>query len=150
MTHGSLPITGGCCCGAVRYECSVPPIGGGYCHCRTCQQVYGFHWVGRGFPRNKFKITQGVPKYFSETESVRRGFCADCGSPVVMTYAGADWIAVNAGSLDHPDDWPMSGETNDVHMYVSSKIAWEVIDDDLEKFEKGAGYREEAEEQTKE
>ncbi len=32
-------ITGGCLCGAVRYEVSEPPSGGGTCHCRTCQRA---------------------------------------------------------------------------------------------------------------
>ncbi len=31
-------ITGGCLCGAVRYEPSEPPIRTTICHCRMCQK----------------------------------------------------------------------------------------------------------------
>ena len=36
-----IPFTGGCVCGAVRYECSAEPIMTLKCHCRDCQQVTG-------------------------------------------------------------------------------------------------------------
>jgi hypothetical protein len=31
------PFSGGCACGAIRYECSAEPIVMGNCHCRDCQ-----------------------------------------------------------------------------------------------------------------
>lgn len=35
------PITGGCLCGAVRYEVSAKPISGFNCNCRSCQKALG-------------------------------------------------------------------------------------------------------------
>jgi len=37
----SVPFTGGCACGAIRYECSAAPLLSWKCHCRTCQQATG-------------------------------------------------------------------------------------------------------------
>ncbi len=34
-------VTGGCFCGAVRYEAEVHLDDAYYCHCRTCQQTSG-------------------------------------------------------------------------------------------------------------
>ena len=34
-------FTGGCLCGAVRYECSADPFFMGNCHCRDCQRSSG-------------------------------------------------------------------------------------------------------------
>jgi len=36
-----LPLTGGCMCGAVRYEIDAPLEGAGYCHCTRCQRRTG-------------------------------------------------------------------------------------------------------------
>ncbi len=38
MSDKTMPITGGCMCGAVRYEATEPPQEVGYCHCRMCQK----------------------------------------------------------------------------------------------------------------
>src|SRR6185503_6970729 len=35
------PFSGGCLCGAVRYEVSAEPVAFMLCHCRDCQYVSG-------------------------------------------------------------------------------------------------------------
>ena len=37
-----IPFTGGCVCGAIRYECSAEPIMMCQVHCRDWQQVAGY------------------------------------------------------------------------------------------------------------
>lgn len=41
MTEKTIPITGGCLCGAVRYESSEPSVDVSYCHYRMCQKSSG-------------------------------------------------------------------------------------------------------------
>src|SRR5262245_18585152 len=41
MANQHFPVTGGCLCGAVRYESKEPPTEGYYCHCTMCRKHYG-------------------------------------------------------------------------------------------------------------
>jgi hypothetical protein len=41
----STTVTGGCACGAVRYEYSADPVFMGNCHCRDCQRTTGSAYV---------------------------------------------------------------------------------------------------------
>ena len=36
-----LPLTGGCGCGAVRFEIDAPLVSASYCHCTRCQRRTG-------------------------------------------------------------------------------------------------------------
>ncbi len=65
MTDQTMPITGGCLCGAVRYEASEPPHRVGYCHCQMCQKNTGsVVGVFAAFKEDEFRITRGDPKIF--------------------------------------------------------------------------------------
>ena len=132
MTDSKLPITGGCLCGAVRYESTEPPTDGGYCHCTMCQKESGgFHTVMIAVPESGFRVTKGKPKFFASSETGRRGFCQECGSPLIGLFVGIPSAVINVGSLDHPEHWPVNQEGWFGHFYVDSKIPWEIIGDDL-------------------
>jgi len=40
MGEKTIPVTGGCLCGAIGYESSEPPNWIGYCHCRYTQSCW--------------------------------------------------------------------------------------------------------------
>ena len=128
MTDKTMPITGGCLCGAIRYESTVPPIWVGYCHCRMCQQAYGaLFGLFAGFPAEAFRYTHGEPTYYQSSPWGKRGFCANCGSPIDMSYVDDPEAGVLIGTLDHPEDWPPDSG----HLGIESKVPWHVITDDL-------------------
>ena len=132
MSEKRLPIEGGCQCGAVRYESTEPPTNGSYCHCTSCQRLSGgFHRVVIFVPRSGFRFTKGEPKYYRSSDAGRRGFCPECGSPVISLYDGVDSAVLPVGCLDYPKDWPVNQDGWFGHFYVESKIAWESIGDDL-------------------
>ena len=59
-------FTGGCMCGAIRYECSGEPVATLNCHCRECQRLTGSAFVVELFvPRSAVTIT-GDAKYYDE------------------------------------------------------------------------------------
>ncbi len=135
MANQLVPVTGGCLCGAVRFESTAPPIRGFYCHCTICQKNYGGLFQATvKFAGSAFAFAKGEPKYYRSSEFARRGFCAECGSPIMFEYDGNPDIWVLIGSLDHPKDWPLTkdapwGQTE--HVCIESKVLWYEINDGL-------------------
>ena len=127
MGEKTMPVTGGCLCGAIRYESTEPPNWVVCCHCRICQQAYGgLFGIGLEFPGKAFRYTKGEVTYYQSSSWAKRGFCAKCGSPVAHVYKDDPDLIVLIGSLDHPEDWPQ-----EKHVGTESKVSWYVINDGL-------------------
>ena len=96
--------TGGCQCGAVRYRITAPFENPHICHCRMCQKAFGNYFAALvGTKKTGLHWTKGAPSFFRSSESVQRGFCRDCGTPLTFAYVTSERIAVSIGSLDHPE-----------------------------------------------
>lgn len=134
------PYTGGCLCGAIRYEVTSEPLAAALCHCRDCQYVSG------GEPaavvvvaRDALKITKGAPKSYSVVadsgKHVTRKFCENCGTPLFSDVESnpAIWV-VKAGSFDDPS-WIKPGAI----FYTSSAQPWAHMDPNLPQFPKMPG-----------
>ncbi len=81
MAEKTLPIIGGCQCGAVRYALYAKPYGTHICHCRMCQKAFGAFYAPLTLIRYKdFAWTRGEPAIFQSSPDVDRGFCSACGS----------------------------------------------------------------------
>lgn len=123
--------TGGCLCGAVRYESNASPgEDSGYRHCRMCQKAYGngFSTLVQ-FASESFRPTRGEPVIFKSSNVGERGFCASCGAPVTMRYSTlAESVRVFVGTLDRPGD---TAPCLKAHFCVESEIPWLTIRDDL-------------------
>lgn len=107
----SKRTTGGCLCGAVRYEATGEPVSSGMCHCRMCQRWSGGPSAGGiRFPLARFRFTRGEPKRHLASPIFERSFCAECGGHVCMRYLvppyGPDTTLVLIGSLDEPHSAP--------------------------------------------
>lgn len=73
-------VTGGCHCGAVRYEAAGDPVYSALCHCSDCRKSAGAPMVGWAlFPKDKVSVTGEVASYAS-SEHATRQFCARCGT----------------------------------------------------------------------
>src|SRR5213080_4537840 len=77
----SAPFTGGCACGAIRYEVTAKPITMFNCHCRDCQRATGTSFSAVVYvPAKAFKITKGSPRYYQTSSESgghnKRGFLA--------------------------------------------------------------------------
>ncbi len=100
----TIPITGGCQCGAVRYALSAEPTNPHICHCRMCQKAFGSYFAPlAGVPREAFSVTRGAIAIFRSSGEAERGFCAQCGTPLTFRYLTSNRIAFSLGSLDEPE-----------------------------------------------
>jgi len=103
----SLPIKGGCLCGAVTYSITAEPVITRICWCRTCQ----FFAAGNGavnvcFPSNAVSISGELRDYPSIADSgnvMHRRFCPACGTHLFSeAKIRPHLIFVRAGTLDDP------------------------------------------------
>ena len=128
-------VTGGCACGAIRYEFSVEPAAAINCHCRDCQRA-----SGAGFAacllvwKESFRFLSGEPKYHTKIpergETMHRGFCVECGSPLgIFEPHRPKLVFLSAASLDGPGRYKPT-----MDIYIESSHAWDIIDPELEQF----------------
>lgn len=127
----SFHQTGGCLCGAVRYELTERPTRNGYCHCRMCRRATGAPvFAGVALRKSAFRLTRGESKRYRSSEAAFRHFCGACGSP--LFFEGLDdpdhW-EVLVGSLDDPS-WVEMKE----HSFTASRMPWFDVRDDLPRF----------------
>ena len=103
MTGSSDRLTGGCQCGALRYEWLEKPTHSSVCYCRMCQKASGQPFMGlTGGKRENLQWTQGTLSIFKSSNMAERGFCRDCGTPLTYAFEGTGNISVTINSLDDP------------------------------------------------
>lgn len=133
------PFTGGCSCGAVRYECTAAPeqIQMFKCHCRDCQRVTGGPYAPVVYmPAEAFRLLQGeIKHHYTQSEAMghhRRGYCPQCGARLTGGEGpGAPGIGVTASSLDDPGQFQPAME-----IFVSDLQPWDKLDPTLPAFPK--------------
>jgi hypothetical protein len=127
--------SGGCLCGALRYELLGHPFAAGYCCCGDCRKASGAGFIPfMNFRSGAVRFTgptrQSVTKSFRGTQAVRN-CCASCGSLVFGGRVGEDdSFTIYAGSLDDPCFFEPS-----MAIFTASRPAWVVLPPGLKLFE---------------
>ena len=118
-------MTGGCLCGALRYEAHPDPASAYYCHCRDCQIGSGsaFH-VAVLAPEESFRILSGQACEWSKIADsgnrITRVFCPTCGTPVWWTGAGfPGYFVLSLSSLDDPN-----AIVPECELWTDSAVSW--------------------------
>ena len=108
-------LSGGCQCGAVRFSAESlgrPSI----CHCRMCQKAFG-NICGTLVGAKGLVWTRGAPKHFQSSNKARRGFCAECGTPLTYEVEGAVEVAI--GAFDRP-----AGIAPVIQLSADARLPW--------------------------
>jgi hypothetical protein len=125
----SLPLTGGCGCGAVRFEISEPLGTALYCHCTRCQQRTGAAagasaWLAPG----SFTIIQGEEQLhaWAPGGGFEKIFCEVCGSGVfVRNPETGEGALVRLGVIEGDP-----GVRPSAHQFAAYAAPWQPIPDD--------------------
>ncbi|MBT8047490.1 MAG: GFA family protein [Xanthomonadales bacterium] len=130
---GSECVSGGCLCGAVRFEARLPSKWCAHCHCSMCRRAHGagfVTWVG--FESDHFLLKTGDHhlQWYESSPGARRGFCSTCGS--TMLFESSRWPGethVALGSIEDPiDRKPQANSFFDDH------VDWAPIDEALKAY----------------
>jgi hypothetical protein len=124
-----LPLTGGCNCGAVRFEVTAPLVAASYCHCKRCQRRTGTAVSASAHPaEGAFRIVSGEDRLrvWKPEGGGEKWFCGDCGSSVFRrNLSHADPIGIRMGAFDGDP-----GIRPSVRQFVKYAAPWEPIPDD--------------------
>ena len=118
---------GGCHCGAIKFKTAKDPFWVGACYCIDCRKISGSPYtVFAGYDKKDIDIS-GTPKNYASSEKVIRSFCEICGSPFAyIDTTSPDKIFIPVGVFDDPSSFKI-----EKHIWVSQKLPWVSIHDDL-------------------
>lgn len=119
--------SGGCRCGAIRFEFAGTPAFVAHCHCQSCRQASGCGFTTFvGCWAKDVTFTKGAPAIYQSSEAVERGYCVTCGSPI--HFAGDKWsdqIHLFLGAFDDPDVFDPIG-----HSFPEERLHWAHLRDE--------------------
>jgi hypothetical protein len=132
----ALPLTGGCLCGAVRFELDAAPPRAGYCHCTRCQKRTGTGSSAQAYVDGaalRFVAGEELVQAWRHPDGgMEKCFCRACGAhlgsrdPETKVY-----VALRMSAFDGDP-----GVRPSLRQYVAFAASWEPIPDDgLERFD---------------
>ncbi|MFJ3050565.1 GFA family protein [Pseudomonas nitroreducens] len=126
--------SGGCLCGAVRFEIDGELAPVQVCHCSQCRKAQGGPFATNiPVDRAAFRLLSGESQLreFRATPNKKRVFCSTCGSPIYSARdALPETLRVRAGTLDEPVRTKL-----EAHYYVASRASWWPLGDNLPRHE---------------
>jgi hypothetical protein len=123
-------LTGGCLCGAIRFEIDgeLGPIT--CCHCAQCRRATGTAFAtNANVARTAHRLMSGADLLteYESSPGKLRAFCSRCGSPMYSRMTSEpDSLRVRLGTFDgDPGGRPV------LHVWTGSKAPWFEITDGL-------------------
>jgi hypothetical protein len=122
-------LTGGCGCGAVRFEISEPLGSARYCHCTRCQRRTGTAAsASASVVPGSFRVVRGEDRVrvWRPEGGNEKWFCGDCGSALfTRNPSNHEEIGVRLGAIDGDP-----GVRPSMRQFVAYAASWEAIPDD--------------------
>lgn len=136
MSTEAKHYTGGCLCGALRYEAFGELIGSGHCYCADCRRASGSGFVPfMGFKADAVRFSGEARQFRSPAASggdAVRNSCPICMSLVFGGEIGkTDLHTLYAGSLDDPSRFHPT-----IAIFTAGRPAWAMISPDLKAFDR--------------
>jgi hypothetical protein len=127
---GAALHSGGCRCGAVRFEASAEPHHISYCHCTDCRKASGAPVSAFvGFMADEVTVIGDALTTY-DSGSARRNFCGVCGAPIAyIDQRLADRIYFTLGAMDAPENYKPT-----LHAYVREQLSFVHMPDGLPRY----------------
>lgn len=131
-------ISGGCHCGAVRYEATGEPGFAAHCQCTDCRKFSGSaHKSFMMMPAEGMSVT-GQPSVYDYAAGsgaiITHHFCPACGAGLFSKHAGAAGaVFLYASALDDPERFRPT-----MAVYTRSGPSWDHLDPGLTTHEAGS------------
>ena len=134
------PVSGGCLCGAVRFEIDLPTHFCAHCHCSMCRRNHGAGYVTWiGVPPAQLRLLAGEEKLvrYRSSEHGERKFCGACGTSLFCTNSQfPERVDIPLANLEGPID-----KEPQAHIFFSDRAPWVVVvGDSLPHFGGTSGY----------
>ena len=129
MLEPTFPLTGGCLCGAVRFEVDRPLVSASYCHCTRCQRRTGAAASAQAvIEPGSLRVVQGedVVRAFRPPDGWLKLFCPECGSALFSRHRDDPArMTVRMGAFDADP-----GIRPQARYHVATAAVWEPIPED--------------------
>ena len=131
----TIPFSGGCACGKIRYTCTAAPIATLNCHCRDCQISSGAPFASGIIVAVASTQVEGTPSTYTVTATsggkTVRSFCGTCGTPLFTRgEAIPDFMSIRFSTLNDPSTFkPM------LDIFTSRAQPWTCFDTTIPQFE---------------
>jgi hypothetical protein len=124
-----LPLTGGCLCGAVRFELDEPLVSAGYCHCTRCRRRTGAAASAQGrIAPGSLRVVAGeeLVTCYRPPDGFAKCFCSACGSALwSRSQDDPGVLSVRIGAFDHDP-----GIRPQYRQFVAYAASWEPLPED--------------------
>ena len=114
-------LTGGCNCGAIKFEVVGDVKSVVNCHCNLCRKMNGSAFSTYvAVTDDDFKLVSGDLLAHNVSEHAEKSFCGKCGTPIFNSnpkYAGLKIL--HFGSLDDSSNLEPK-----VNIYCESRLDW--------------------------
>ena len=116
-------LTGGCHCGAVKYEAAETPQRHSICHCMDCRRSSGAPMVAWAvYKEGEVRVTKGEPRWRASSENAQRSFCPACGTG--LFYRSEKFlpglIDIQSATLDNPNGIPPPS----AQVQMAERVSW--------------------------
>ncbi len=120
---------GSCVCGSVKFVVTLPVLWCTHCHCRACRRQHSaaiVTWCGVAWENFRLAGRKHL-KWYICSEDSKRGFCGNCGTPLLfMSTRWPDEVHVARASLHAKVDIiPIA------HIHYGQHVSWFSFEDSL-------------------
>jgi hypothetical protein len=130
-------FSGGCLCGAIRYQVTGEPVRMAICHCDDCRKATGAAFTTNIFVKEAdLRIVRGSPKQYRHPadsgSTMTKEFCPDCGSQLFGYSSRSAGIKhVKVGTIDDA-----SFVKPQLEVYTVRKLPYVRLQDGIDHYDK--------------